>query len=72
MNGKNLYGVCADGGILCADCISECLPEVNGAIDSDCPDDAQWKIVGFGVVDNEEMEELVPVECDHCYRVVGG
>ncbi len=54
--------VCADGGFLCRACAlfeSARLADV----DSDCPDDDQWRIIGVQPVDGHER-------CDHCGHLI--
>jgi hypothetical protein len=56
----------ADGGCLCAACANG----GNGSraaetLDKDCPDDDQWRVVDFDVV-NDEQE----VRCSHCNTII--
>lgn len=52
-----LMYLCADSGILCADCANG----KNGSDASETADDAQWRIVASDI--NYEDPDLT---CDHC------
>jgi hypothetical protein len=60
--GYPLFYVCKDGGVLCPDCANgkECRQAT-----TDCPDDAQWYLVGAGI--NYEDDTLY---CNHCERQI--
>lgn len=55
--GYEIFYICADGGILCADCANENFELTND------PDDEQWFIIACEV--NYEDNGLY---CDHCNR----
>jgi hypothetical protein len=60
-----LYSIiahCADGGMLCADCVKENYARIASA-DEDCPDDSQWRIVAL---ESSDMYEPGGCTCDNC------
>lgn len=59
--------ITADGGDLCAACANG----GNGSradddLDADCPDDDQWRVVGYDILEGPEAE----VRCDHCNTII--
>lgn len=50
----------ADGGVLCAACVNNVRPT---DLDPDCPDDAQWMLVGYDLLYEGPLGS-----CDHCGR----
>lgn len=56
--GYPLYYVCKDGGTLCPDCAAS---KESREATPDCPDDAQWYLVGA-----ECNYEDTALFCDHC------
>ena len=67
--------VVADGGTLCAACVNG----GNGsraadALDRDCPDDDQWRIVDYDIIDRDNDEQWADVteaiRCDHCRTII--
>lgn len=59
--------ITADGGELCAACANG----GNGSradddLDADCPDDDQWRVVGYDILEGPEAE----VRCDHCFTII--
>lgn len=54
--------VCADGGLLCDQCVYDERDRIDD-VDPQCPDDDQWRIIG--------QQKSTGVErCDHCGRTI--
>ena len=61
--GYELFAVCGDGGILCANCCAENMELI--ALDEDNRWSG-WHVIGIDSAEN--CEELTM--CDHCSRVI--
>jgi len=62
--GFTAYAICDDAGTLCHDCIEVEFSRCYEAVESDCPDDRQWKVVAVEIGDES------PVWCDHCGKLI--
>ena len=60
--GYPIVYIVADGGTLCPACANgENGSQAADAIDPQCPDDKQWRVIGFSI-----HYEGPPEICDHC------
>lgn len=55
--------VCADGGLLCEDCVKNEAERI-ADVDPRCPDDDQWRVIG-------QQEVTFGDRCDQCGKVYG-
>lgn len=64
--GAALVYYCADGGILCPECVNTVAPKQN-TLDPECPDDSQWLVVDVSYAEDLPDEgEGERCCCDHC------
>lgn len=54
--------VCADGGLLCSQCVHNERERIDD-VDPQCPDDDQWRIIG-------QQESTGTELCDHCGQTI--
>ena len=62
VGGVPVYYLCADGGVLCAECANG--PDATRTLDPECPDDDQWRIIA------RELNNYTNMTCDHCAAVL--
>lgn len=60
--GYEMYFICKDGGVLCAECVRGHRNEIEAAREYD---DAQWDIVAVHSEADTDSQD-----CDHCGRVI--
>ena len=64
--GNPFWWMCDDTGVLCWHCVNEDKDLISEAITSDCPDDMQWRVIGYHAWEGGDDPHI----CDNCGRVI--